>query len=78
MHLVSAGICVQKAWKMSGGGCISSLPESVWLVALGRVGDALTSVMAAHLARLFSVALRNNNSAPCAISSLHPAHLDSC
>ena len=78
MHLVSAGICVQKAWKMSGDGCISSLPKYVWLVALGRMGNALANVMAAHLVRLFSVALRNNNSAPCAISSSHPAHLDSC
>lgn len=50
----------------------------VWLVAFGLMGDALTSVMAAHLARLFSEALRNNNSAPCAISSSYPAHLDSC
>lgn len=39
---------------MSGGedglGRTGSLPECVWLVASGLVGDAPTSVMAAHLA----------------------------
>lgn len=42
MHFVSAGVCVQKVWKMSGDedglGRTGSLPECVWLVAFGLMG----------------------------------------